>query len=202
MFSRLKEKLSRLKEKKIDKESKKLVLVAVLSIVLILFSYYITKNIVYPLIILFILVVLFLVNAFYKPSKKNEDYIDPYNFYLKVYSSLLYKSSMKESILLNLDFLGKDDIEYKYKSYLESEEYKSKLPPHINDDEKEDDLALLIYQGLNRSYLSISFLENFLKKVKELEKKKKDGLKFMINTSLLLLVIYVAFIMYNIIAYI
>ena len=121
---------------------------------------------------------------------------------MKVYSSLLYKSSMKESLLLSLDLIEKEEVNYKYRAYLESEEYKSKLPPHINEDEREDDLALLIYQGLNRSYLSISFLETFLSKVNKLERKKKDVFKFVINASLFILVIYVVFIMYNIIAYI
>lgn len=202
MFSKLKERISRLKEKKFEKEDKKAILVAFLSIFLILLSYYLTKNIAYPITILVILVILFLINAFYKPSKKKEDYEDAYSFYMKVYSSLLYKSSMKESLLLSLDLIGKEEVNYKYRAYLESEEYKSKLPPHINEDEKEDDLALLIYQGLNRSYLSISFLETFLSKVNKLERKKKDVFKFVINASLFILVIYVAFIMYNIIAYI
>ena len=202
MFSKLKERISRLKEKKFEKEDKKAILVAFLSIFLILLSYYLTKNIAYPITILVILVILFLINAFYKPSKKKEDYEDTYCFYMKVYSSLLYKSSMKESLLLSLDLIGKEEVNYKYRAYLESEEYKSKLPPHINEDEKEDDLALLIYQGLNRSYLSISFLETFLSKVNKLERKKKDVFKFVINVSLFILVIYVAFIMYNIIAYI
>ena len=202
MFSKLKERISRLKEKKFEKEDKKAILVAFLSIFLILLSYYLTKNIAYPITILVILVILFLINAFYKPSKKKEDYEDTYSFYMKVYSSLLYKSSMKESLLLSLDLIGKEEVNYKYRAYLESEEYKSKLPPHINEDEKEDDLALLIYQGLNRSYLSISFLETFLSKVNKLERKKKDAFKVVINASLFILVIYVAFIMYNIIAYI
>ena len=202
MFSKLKERISRLKEKKFEKEDKKAILVAFLSIFLILLSYYLTKNIAYPITILVILVILFFIISFYKPSKKKEDYEDTYRFYMKVYSSLLYKSSMKESLLLSLDLIGKEEVNYKYRAYLESEEYKSKLPPHINEDEKEDDLALLIYQGLNRSYLSISFLETFLSKVNKLERKKKDVFKFVINASLFILVIYVAFIMYNIIAYI
>ena len=202
MFSKLKERISRLKEKKFEKEDKKTILIAFLSIFLILLSYYLTKNIAYPITILVILVILFLINAFYKPSKKKEDYEDTYSSYMKVYSSLLDKSSMKESLLLSLDLIGKEEVNYKYRAYLESEEYKSKLPPHINEDEKEDDLALLIYQGLNRSYLSISFLETFLSKVNKLERKKKDVFKFVINASLFILVIYVAFIMYNIIAYI
>ena len=64
MFSKLKERISRLKEKKLEKEDKKAILVAFLSIFLILFSYYLTKNIAYPITILVILVILFLINAF------------------------------------------------------------------------------------------------------------------------------------------
>ena len=70
MFSKLKERISRLKEKKFEKEDKKAILVAFLSIFLILLSYYLTKNIAYPITILVILVVLFLINAFYKPIDK------------------------------------------------------------------------------------------------------------------------------------
>ena len=82
MFSKLKERISRLKEKKFEKEDKKAILVAFLSIFLILLSYYLTKNIAYPITILVILVILFLINAFYKPSKKKEDYEDTYSFYM------------------------------------------------------------------------------------------------------------------------